>query len=576
VFSASQDVLSVTATRPRVITRLADRAPAAIALAGAALLVLQWAHGRMLWLDEEMIAINIRDRPFGALAGPLSLGQAAPYGWLAMQRTILLAAGAGERALRFLPVAFGVATLGAAVWIGRRWMTAWGAATLVFLCAFGQWISFHALELKHYSADVCFGLFLPALAVWATERRAVAASSASSIDPESDPLAMRRRIRVWWIAGAASHWMSNGALFVAPSCGFVLWDVARRRFGWREAFRSAAPAALWAASFALNYAVALGPARSSDFLRGYWAPAFPPAGAGLTGTLSWLAGQIVPLAIKPGGSGWPVVFWAAAAAGFVLGRPRGSGAAFRAAYALVPVAAFAWTAIRLVPMSERLTLWMVPAVYVGIALCADRDGRWLAEGITARRAARAGVGIAVLVVLAMFAADVFRNGMTYIALKPAPNNHELDDRGAIRWLARQARDGDVWIATWNSLPAIWWYAAPDPRRILESSFAYDAAACGSREVGASLAARQARRALVYFGFGHDIPPEYDDAMLGRLSEIGTVAAYRRFGRLGHAVVIDIGGTSRQPVTMASLAGDPALARSRGRTGCVSVQPARPW
>src|SRR5262245_51411590 len=98
----------------------------------------------MLWLDEEMIAINLRDRSFAGLAGPLSLAQAAPYGWLAMQRAVLLVFGPGERALRFLPMAFGVATLATAVWIGRRWMRTAGATALAFLCAFGQWLSFHA------------------------------------------------------------------------------------------------------------------------------------------------------------------------------------------------------------------------------------------------------------------------------------------------------------------------------------------------------------------------------------------------------------------------------------------------
>ena len=134
-----------------------------MAASGAILLVVQWSWGRMLWLDEEMIAINIRDRSFRELAGALSLGQAAPYGWLVIERALLLVFGAGERALRLVPMVFGVATLASALWIGRRWMSTAGATSLVFLCAMGQWVAFHALELKHYSADTCFGLLLPAL-----------------------------------------------------------------------------------------------------------------------------------------------------------------------------------------------------------------------------------------------------------------------------------------------------------------------------------------------------------------------------------------------------------------------------
>src|SRR5262249_1181514 len=138
--------------------------PAAIAAAAGLLLIVQWAAARPLWLDEEMIAINLRDRSIRELTGALSLGQTAPYGWLVAQRLVLLAAGDGQRALRAIPVLFGLAMLAAALWIGRRWLSTIGAATLVALCGFGLWLTFYILELKPYSADTFFALLLPALA----------------------------------------------------------------------------------------------------------------------------------------------------------------------------------------------------------------------------------------------------------------------------------------------------------------------------------------------------------------------------------------------------------------------------
>ena len=107
--------------------------PALIAVAGAVFLLYQWRLGRMLWLDEEMLAINLRERSFAQLRGRLSLGQAAPYGWLVIQRAVLLLAGTHERALRALPLLFGLAVLATAVWVGRRWLSAVGATTLVLL-----------------------------------------------------------------------------------------------------------------------------------------------------------------------------------------------------------------------------------------------------------------------------------------------------------------------------------------------------------------------------------------------------------------------------------------------------------
>src|SRR5262249_10312196 len=152
-----------------------------------------------------------------------------------------------------LPMAFGVATLATAVWIGRRWMRTAGASALAFLCAFGQWLSFHALELKHYSADAFFALLLPALAARAlTPRRGADAPRARDDDRLFDT-----RIVVWWVVAAVAQWIANGGLFVAPVCALVLVLTAARRRGCRGAVTAGAPGLIWLACFAINYRITL-------------------------------------------------------------------------------------------------------------------------------------------------------------------------------------------------------------------------------------------------------------------------------------------------------------------------------
>ena len=56
--------------------------PVSIAAIGVFIVVYQWAAARPLWLDEEMIALNFRDRTFAGLGGRLWLDQSAPLGWL--------------------------------------------------------------------------------------------------------------------------------------------------------------------------------------------------------------------------------------------------------------------------------------------------------------------------------------------------------------------------------------------------------------------------------------------------------------------------------------------------------------
>jgi hypothetical protein len=145
-------------------------APAVVAVVASCVL-LRWVSGQSMWLDEEMIALNLRDRGFADLAGALWLGQTAPLGWLVLQRVMLVTFGTGELALRFVPVLFGIGTLLTAVWIGRRWMTPIGATILALLCGGGYWLMYYAVELKQFSADAFWALLLPALAAAAVSAR---------------------------------------------------------------------------------------------------------------------------------------------------------------------------------------------------------------------------------------------------------------------------------------------------------------------------------------------------------------------------------------------------------------------
>ena len=97
--------------------------------------------------------------------------------------------------------------------IGQRWMSPVGATAFALLCSFGQWLSFYAVELKHYSADAFGGLLLPALTVWVTE---------ADVDD------IRTRLAVWGAVVAVAHWFSIGALLVTPVCAVLLTVVLMR------------------------------------------------------------------------------------------------------------------------------------------------------------------------------------------------------------------------------------------------------------------------------------------------------------------------------------------------------------
>ena len=542
-----------------------------IAATGVALLVMQWLGGRPLWLDEEMIALNLRDRTIVELAQPLSLGQSGPFGWLALQQTVLRTLGPSELALRAVPMLFGVGLIGLSTWVGRRWMGPFGAVTLTLCCAFGQWVTFYCLELKHYSADVFWAFLIPALAAWVID-----ASPGHRHD-------LVNRALIWWTAAAIGLWFGNGALFVTPGCALIVVYACWRRGGWPTARRCCLFGVLWVVSFAADYWITLRPALGSTFLADYWAFALPPRLAGVGGTLRWMAAQLKPLAIKPGGvHGW-LAFWLVAASGlaFLVRAQPIVGLAFMT----VPVSAAVLAGLRLVPLHERLSLWIVPALYVGVAYFVEASGQMAVSAsdsprrwtrlVTAGGLVLVGLGVSIDVGV-RGAEDVNGN-------RPRTSHHQLDDRAAVRALVQAVQPGDVVMTTQFALPALWWYggipvARPgldgsrqaDGSPILRVGYMPPGANCPRDDLRAALKDR--RRVLVYFGFRVDEGPQgFDELLLDRLRELGRVSDDRAFAETGRVVTVELGVPRR--------AESDGPAREDGRAvtilrppGCIALRP----
>jgi hypothetical protein len=539
-----------------------------IALVGIALTIDQWAGAPPLWLDEEMIALNVRDRSFVGLAGPLWLGQSAPFGWLVLERAAMLTLGVSERAVRLVPVLFGIATLVSAVWVGRRWMNPIGAGVFVLLCTFGRWTSHYPLEVKHYSADVFFGLLLPALAVWTTE---------------ADTTRQMRRAAIWWAIAGVGLWLANGALLVTPACAVILLVIIWRRRGWRAGAVFSLLGCVWFASFILHFLVAIRHAMDNEFLRSYWASGLPPAGAGSSEMLHWLASRFEALAINPAGTDTWVRFWLAAAGGFALAAHRFPTLIFAA----IPFSAFVFAVLQLVPLHERLSLWTVPALYFGVALCVDSAVR-LGRDAFHRRSWTLVAFTGVLAVIALpLCANIFWRGKEDFRIgRPRDQKQRLDDRAAIEWLMQQRRHGDVLITTHLALPALWWYggvALSNPQSpgsrlsdgipIMEIGYATPGSGCQANELRDVLHGQ--RRALVYVGFP-DVPDGFDELLLRRLRELGTIVSARRFADIGRAAVIDL--EARPDAHSRSMSDPPVRDRATPvqLDGCVVARPAARW
>ena len=549
--------------------------PGIIALAGIGLKIFQWYHSRPTWLDEQMVFLNIRDRTFSQLAGPLWLDQTAPVGWLALQRTVLQLFGTTDRAVRALSVLFGIATLICAVWVGMRWMKPLGAALFVLLCGLTEWMTYYALEAKPYAGDAFWALLLPALVVWATE--AVEGQSSVTI----------RRSLVWWLAATVGQWISYGAIFVAPGCAVLLCAVAWRANGPRRALDVGLLGLPWLASFAVHYYLVMRHARASSFLADFWSSGMPPLDSTAAGVLAWLAQQAQPLAFHPGGTTLGLSFWAAAACGLII--------SFRSrpilviSWLMVVVSACVFAIVGLVPLKDRLALWIVPALYASIALAADGSFDYTRMAVTRRSLPALAVALVAALLVWPLSTEMVRRGRENLLLRPV-ENHGFNDRAAMRYLMIQRRPGDVLIATHFGLPAVWWYGGidigdpnagrrypGDGSRVFNLTHHWpDSQLCrpveGKTQPQRTLAG--ASRAALFLGFDSRIPPGLQELTLNTFNDFSRLVSFKLIANEGAVAIFDLKSPPEPDTTSAR--GRWRQETSPELPGCVVLLPARRW
>ena len=84
----------------------------------------------------------------------------------------------------------------------------------------------------------------------------------------------------------------------------------------------------------------------------------PPAGAGIAERVAWLGSQLYAFGRMPGGSALLPLFWIAVVTGFVVSRRR----ILAVTLVCVPLSACVLAMLRVVPLYDRIGLWIVPSL----------------------------------------------------------------------------------------------------------------------------------------------------------------------------------------------------------------------
>jgi tetratricopeptide (TPR) repeat protein len=311
---------------------------------GVVLRAAEYLEGRSLWLDETFLSLNVLEKSWSGLLGPLDYQQGAPTGFLLLQKLAVLVAGPGEYGLRLVPFLAGIATLLFGWVLARRWLGSDGGLMALALLALCDPLVYFSAEAKQYGLDACVAVVL----LWAGVRALQDGG--------------RRDFALLACLGSILLWFSHPAVFVLAGVGAMLAVPAFRARDRGAILRLAAVAAAWSAGFVLCYAVSLRRLAANPFFLEFWAPSFVPPIEDLPGFARRVALQCAAfLDLSP--SPLLLLAW--------LGLGAVACAALRPAFfvaVVVPLLAAAGaSAASLYPLSERFLMFFVPMAILLLA-----------------------------------------------------------------------------------------------------------------------------------------------------------------------------------------------------------------
>ncbi len=228
-------------------------------VAGGFFRLRDYLFHRSFWLDEALLANNIRLRDFSGLMQPLDDGQVAPIGFLWLEKALFLLTGPGELSLRALPFLCGVFALPICYLAVRKLFDNAIALTSLGLMAFSYNLIFYSNELKQYSSDVfCAVTLLLLFAYWVVDS------------------GTNRQFFFMGLSCGAAIWFSNVSVIVIFTLAIV-WLISSRE---QSRKRLILPGMLWATpaliSFGYYYTRFIHGHPGQSPMEEYWSSYFVP------------------------------------------------------------------------------------------------------------------------------------------------------------------------------------------------------------------------------------------------------------------------------------------------------------
>lgn len=226
---------------------------------GVYLRIALFRRPRSLWADEASLALNIVSKNFSELARLLDFKQAAPVGFLYIEKLSLITLGKHEYAMRMFPLIAGVLGIYFIYRFVKLEPDLFGLLAVI-MTAFSWWQVYYAAELKQYSSDSMIIAFLVFLA-----------GTFFSHKPT------KRDVVLLSAGGAIAIWISHPSVFTLASIGLIILVekiLDHEYISWQWVLTIGLT---WLFSFGLEYIVSLQHIVADGYMLDYWRGAFVPS-----------------------------------------------------------------------------------------------------------------------------------------------------------------------------------------------------------------------------------------------------------------------------------------------------------
>ncbi len=226
---------------------------------GIILRLAQYIYNRSLTEGEAALALNIVHRSYSELLRPLDFTQAAPIGFLFIEKFFFNVMGNNEYALRLFPLISGIFGIFLFFKLTKKFLGKTGSLLALLLFAVGDHLIYFSSEVKQYSSDVLIALVIILTALYVIEKRFSFKS-----------------LLCFNIIGAVLLWFSHPALFVLSAAVLVFLLNILRKKQWPLFIRVLFFSIIPAISFIINYHLSLRAISQNPELITGWQRAFLP------------------------------------------------------------------------------------------------------------------------------------------------------------------------------------------------------------------------------------------------------------------------------------------------------------